>query len=157
VPLFSWLLCHLVHLSKPQRRKPILHANPKENIEKRKTFHGHGNVDLKYTFTLRYTTFLWPTSTFRTKNTCMNLFSVWICISLPNTLVCIHINISISPSLKFLKPGKGKAIYFLTNKDIRGLFVIYIFKKMCFCLEQINTGACHLQKQRALGDQCLFY
>jgi len=43
----------------------------------------------------------------------MNLFSIWICISLRNTLV------SISSSLKFLTEGKRKAIYFITNKDIR--------------------------------------
>ena len=52
-------------------------------------------------------------------------------ISLLNTLVCINIKVSISSSLKFLKAGKGKAIYYITNKDIRGFFCWLYLRKSC--------------------------
>ena len=43
----------------------------------------------------------------------------------------------------------GKAIYFITKKDIKGFLLDIILKKFCFRFQQINTGVWHLEKQPA--------
>ena len=59
------------------------------------------------------TAFLWSTSAFSSEKHMYDFFSMWICISLQNMLVCININVSISSRLKYFKAGKGKAICFI--------------------------------------------